>query len=985
MLAEHIQLPEEGQRIGGYVLEQRLSISILGAFYRATRDGNGCLVHVLSKALPRADSRFESRYREVVARQSALDKSVLLPVAEIVREDDYLLVVYPDGDYIGVEQEILSTETPVPEKLVGRWLMAIARGLREAAEIGIGHYFLTPGFLFFDGRGGIRIAGLGLFQSIQYNQFESFVSGSILPIRDKDQDTLSAIEILSPEIRNYKARDRRSDFYCIGMCAYFFITKRKPAQKWILPVDSRPGIDPEWNLLISRCLEPRPSDRYTGFAEFEEAVLAVTGEAVSEKQPSRRRRILSKLPTPGWLWGRRLRLTRLILLGIAGLLIIATASMLIEILLTDFEEPQAEKQLLQVGPDTANLVLRLESGDAQVRVRGPANGVFSIDAGTPLHLKSPPGHYRLRVQGPGALSELLDFTVEPSTVREILLRPDLDLYGVTFEGVAGSQVEVVSEGLPQLYVGELKTDGAFTTDPRFQAGSYSFILRHPQYATTSPVTVSVPTGKPIQFEQAALPALLTVLSDPPGASVLIDGEMIGKTPLSSFSVPAERALRMRIESAGYLPYEETFRGLPGKAVIVDGGELARRTAQVQVTLSTLEGLSVPLLAQIRFFLNGETIAVSEAGNFIVPYGAHKLMVEAPGFVPRELQIVVGDAGPESVEVFLDPLPAGIVPQLPESVTARFRMDGAPVELDEDGAISIPAGEPVVLEVIMENYYSVTQRFQESERARIDWEVPLKRLPGPEFGKEFKPPYFDLPLLWMEAGRFTMGSPVTEYRRLPNEDNRTVVRFSAGYWIGRFEVKQALWTRIMGSNSSEFVGDDHPVESISWEEATAFCQRLTEFERSAGRLPDGYVYRLPTEAEWEYAARAGSLTPFSFGAEGTPEMANFAGLYSPDEKAQRSYEDHYGTLPTGSFEPNAWGLFDVHGNVAEWTCERYWDRLPGGAVVDPVNLDKGRGYSIRGGGWTQGAHLCRSSARDSLSKGSKRNWVGFRVALAKELP
>jgi formylglycine-generating enzyme required for sulfatase activity len=240
------------------------------------------------------------------------------------------------------------------------------------------------------------------------------------------------------------------------------------------------------------------------------------------------------------------------------------------------------------------------------------------------------------------------------------------------------------------------------------------------------------------------------------------------------------------------------------------------------------------------------------------------------------------------------------------------------------------------------------------------------------------------MAWIEPGRFTMGSPVTEYRRLPNEDNRTVVRFKQGFWMGTKEVSQALWLRIMGNNPSPAGGPDHPVVAISWTEAKAFCERLNRFEADAGRLPDGYAYRLPTEAEWEYAARAGSSTPFSFGATASPTRGNFSGVYDPSQNGLEAVPDPSGTLPCGSFPPNAWGLYDVHGNVAEWTLDLYWDRLPGGAVSDPVNLARGRGHPIRGGGWSSPAHSCRSSARDSLLSDSSRNWVGLRVVLAPRL-
>ena len=183
------------------------------------------------------------------------------------------------------------------------------------------------------------------------------------------------------------------------------------------------------------------------------------------------------------------------------------------------------------------------------------------------------------------------------------------------------------------------------------------------------------------------------------------------------------------------------------------------------------------------------------------------------------------------------------------------------------------------------------------------------------------------MVWIGAGTFTMGSPDSELARYSDEGPQTRVTISQGFWMGKFDVTQSEYASVVGSNPSYFVaangyGTDlnRPVERVSWNDAVAYCSALTTRERNAGRLPAGYGYRLPTEAEWEYACRAGTTTPFHYGNELRSGMANFDGSY--EYLVGDPY--HYNpagiylvrTTTVGSYAPDAWGLYDMHGNVWE---------------------------------------------------------------------
>ena len=230
------------------------------------------------------------------------------------------------------------------------------------------------------------------------------------------------------------------------------------------------------------------------------------------------------------------------------------------------------------------------------------------------------------------------------------------------------------------------------------------------------------------------------------------------------------------------------------------------------------------------------------------------------------------------------------------------------------------------------------------------------------------------LMPIAKGRFQMGSLFREegYRLAEQRHEVTITR---DYYLGAFEVTQAQYSKLMGANPSKFQGDaignidsaNHPVDQVSWQDAVEFCKRLSELpeERAAGR-----EYRLPTEAEWEYACRAGSRAPFGFGGM---ELADDYGWFSSNCKGT--------SQPVGKKEPNAWGLYDMHGNVMEW-CSDWGGDYPEGAVSDPTGPKEGYSRMIRGGAWLTPPMLGRSGDRAfHFPPDTRSDYVGFRVALS----
>jgi formylglycine-generating enzyme required for sulfatase activity len=228
---------------------------------------------------------------------------------------------------------------------------------------------------------------------------------------------------------------------------------------------------------------------------------------------------------------------------------------------------------------------------------------------------------------------------------------------------------------------------------------------------------------------------------------------------------------------------------------------------------------------------------------------------------------------------------------------------------------------------------------------------------------------NLEMVEIPSGSFLMGSPETEEERDDNEGPQHRVEVP-GFLMGKYQVTQAQYEAIMGENPSRFSGANNPVERVNWYKAKEFCKRLSE--------KTGREYRLPSEAEWEYACRAGTTTPFYFGETITTDLANYDGDYTYGNGPEGV--DREKTTPVGSFPPNAFGLYDMHGNVWEW-CEDVWHENYEGAPNDGRPWLTGGNHNrrvLRGGSWTYNPRFCRCANRYWLNPDFDFNYYGFRV-------
>jgi len=229
------------------------------------------------------------------------------------------------------------------------------------------------------------------------------------------------------------------------------------------------------------------------------------------------------------------------------------------------------------------------------------------------------------------------------------------------------------------------------------------------------------------------------------------------------------------------------------------------------------------------------------------------------------------------------------------------------------------------------------------------------------------------LVPIPAGTYLMGSPEDEKYSEPNEGPQTKVILSQYFFLGATDVTQSQYAAVMDSTPSHFsqTNADAPVENVSWLDAMSFCQKLTLQEHIAGHLPEDYAFTLPTEAQWEYACRAGTTGPNTGDLDTTAWFGKTSGQT---------------THQVSTKQPNVWGLYDMYGNVKQW-CLDWYGNYPGGMIMDPTGPSSGTYRVVRGSDWTSATAQCRSAVRNFALPASSNRFIGFRIALsrASELP
>jgi formylglycine-generating enzyme required for sulfatase activity len=410
-----------------------------------------------------------------------------------------------------------------------------------------------------------------------------------------------------------------------------------------------------------------------------------------------------------------------------------------------------------------------------------------------------------------------------------------------------------------------------------------------------------------------------------------------------------------------------------------GGEfvfLASSGAQVSAPGRTAISLEANV-SGAKVFVDGRPVGVTPLKDFSLPPGEHIVSVDQKGYdsYTKRVQVEKGrtlslyvyldESGPAKARLFVETVPKDAkVRVLNIEPVFQQGMALAPgrchVEISAEGYgtkklwVILEAGEDQRLDIRLKARAAIAPTQPEATV-----QAQKKRVSN-SLGMEF---------VYIEPGTFMMGSPAGEKGRDSDEKQHRVT-LTKGFYMQTTEVTQGQWKAVMANNPSHFkqCGDDCPVEKVSWEDVQKFIRKLNQKEGAT-------KYRLPTEAQWEYAARAGSNTAFANG-----DMKETGCGRDPHLWEMGWYCGNSGkrTHSVAQKKPNAWGLYDMHGNVWEW-CQDWYGAYPSGSVTDPEGPPSGVSRVLRGGSWNNNARYCRSANRNRNKPGNRNNNLGFRLA------
>lgn len=442
---------------------------------------------------------------------------------------------------------------------------------------------------------------------------------------------------------------------------------------------------------------------------------------------------------------------------------------------------------------------------------------------------------------------------------------------------------------------------------------------------------------------------LIVRTSPSGAEVRVAGMEISKSPVT---VKESRIGKfpVHVRLGGYDDWDGEIEVKENDFAEIDVA-LVRSTGTLNLT-SEPSGLSYELIPDSSLGLSRRIGRTPLSGEKL-PTGSYTVQVTRNGWPSQGRQVQINKGTPASLafdfaggELQIESEPRGA-----EVYANGGKIGTTPLRLSEQ----VPGA--IELEYRLKGH-KTTKVVREIKPHQVEVAaVTLEVQRGPELGVAITIPDLNLVMMPISAGSFTMGSD----NEKGGESPLTQVTFTQPFWLGKTEVTQLQWEAVMGSNPSLTKGADLPVAVISWNDAMSFCGKLTQRERAAGRLPEGYEYALPTEAQWEYACRAGT-----------------SGHYAGDLELMGWYSGNQ-PHPVGQKQANAWGLYDMHGNLWEW-CADWYGRYPGGSVQNPRGPSRGTGRVMRGGSHFFGSFTCRSASRGMGDPTTSNFMVGFRVAL-----
>lgn len=952
----------------------------VGIFHHRTEGNEKFLKHL--KALQKTVSTFEHEAFPKISDSTKIDDRICVfldPVKGMTLSKYF-------------ETHAVPGERGLAVKEATRMIALLLGAIGYAHSQGVDHRDLDTDLIYVQEDGSIRILGLGVKAAMGVDLFESIVSASVSPlVCNKSLGRLNSFEIMSPEYKSGISEDSRVDVYAVGFIGYWLLLGRKAVlSQYEPPTMLVPELSHSWDDYFEKSFERSKDKRYQSCKMALLGLKKTDGESLSEGSGFVQLQI-DRIPVPKRIVERgelATRIYRLFIIGLVGVSLTAVAAWFLELSYVEHDPaPEHVRAIAHVAAvdQSAALAIRVNPPLTKIEFVGSSERFTAKDGS--LRLAVVPGDYKLRFTAPHHLEQVLSVHVpEKPTAAE---RLDVELKpawtDVTIHTEPGAAVTVVDERGAEIELGFADESGTFTLEKGIFAGTYQIRVSKTGYQSNTIADQAIEFGvvSEIDMPIQPLPASLSLQSQPSGASIVINDIELGQTPLQLHDIiPGEQYI-VTAHIPGRRPATRRIDVKPGADLSIDFGQLLPLSGEIDLEVE-VAGPEAPdptqLYPDLTVYVDEIAYPFGSSALNSVPEGLHRIRLDHPQYASAETQLEVEDRGRYLLQFVLQPRPSILQLDVPEHLDCELHFDGEVASLQEGRAL-LPPNRDVEVELRIRNHLSMFRSFKLSPSESFVWKVNPVAIPGPTEGQSWTLPYFAIPFAWVPAGQFQMGSSLQEHARVPNEGPVTPVRFSYGFWAGIYEVTQAQYIEITGENPSQFKAPEHPVESLTWQQAQAFCRLLTSFEREAGRLPPGYVYRLPSEAEWEYVARAGTHTPFHFGEEADASLGNFRGVYPRTRQDGLRAPDGYGTTNVGSYQPNAFGLYDVHGNVREWTLDRYNGRHLGRSLIDPPPRSDGNRIAVRGGGWEDSAARVRSAVREELSPDVTSNAIGFRVVLA----
>ena len=872
------------------------------------------------------------------------------------------------------------------------------------------HRDLKPANILITRDGEVKVTDFGIARSLSDTQTR---------LTGRAGNTSGTLPYMSPQQLLGADPTPADDIYALGATLYELLSGKPPFYTGDLASQIR-DVPPKrlsarraalghlpvptaWEETIMACLAKKPEDRPQSAGEVAQLLgLArdeVEGAKVKvEKQIGRfdehgRAREWVALPTSRMRWLALVAVTAIIL-GAAGYLFWprgpgpATPGPTEKSSVT--QEPSAKPLGMVppvVGPAAAlprEFTVTVDPADAGARLwLGPVSDV-EVKEGRAVLKDLPDGEQELIVQAP---------SYQPFTTRVTVKdgRGSVEVKLVAVRGAVAvtarpdTQVTAVDGRGREMRLGVVPAGGVLDVENLLTLGTYTLRLEHTDCAAVTVPGVELMLGRTIKVApaQTPLPGELRVFSVPTGAEVRVNGAVAGTTPATIKNQPSEQTLRLEVFLQGYRRMEQAVTLRPKEVRTVNIGTLVAESGGLELRLANADFR----LDQAKVLVDGREVRPSAEFYFNTRWvykdlgiGLCKVEITHPDYEPWRQDVTVRDQDTTMVNVELKPKPGTLACETtPAGARVVINGGGQHETTFIDSRTQAESLTPLkgalppgtyTLRFELKGYKAAAKTVTVAANRTVEVFTSLEKLLGPEKDQGWTVPELNLEMAYIRPGTFTMGSPAPESGRSSDEDPQTQVTLTKGYWLGKTEVTQAQWEALMGSNPSNFKGADRPVETVSWNDAMGFCRKLTESERSAGRLPEGYEYVLPTEAQWEYACRAG--TTGQYGGDGNLDDM---GWYNQNSGGT--------THPVGQKQANSWELYDMHANVWEW-CLDWYGNYPGGSVRDPAGPTSGSGRVGRGGGWRDLAPFCRSAHRNWLVPDLRDYFLGFRLALAPSI-